>query len=85
MLSTRPSLLRLLTLLPVEVRVNLRDDTHIEAAGAHLFLLSVLMNRRDLALVFWESETVSELLYLYLYWALVQLDVHNWISIFHVL
>ena len=33
-----------------------------EVAGAHLFLLSVLMNRKELAIAFWESENVSEVL-----------------------
>ena len=34
-----------------------------EKAGAHLFLLSLLMNRKELAIAFWESENVSGVLF----------------------
>ena len=54
--------------LYVAVPANLSDYTWIKAAGTHLFLLSVLVNRRDMALMFWETVTVRELLLFVLVW-----------------
>ena len=48
----------------LEMQTEQSDDAQSrkEEAGAHLFLLSLLMNRKELAIAFWESVNVSGVL-----------------------
>ena len=47
-----------------QIKQNDDAQSQKEEAGANIFLLSVLMNRKELAITFWESENVSGVLVL---------------------